>query len=335
MNAIFNRSYNHLIDLIRDDGSYIYKYKLGDPTHSDKYNILRHAGCVWALNTFSINESKNPRIDLALRYLLSKMETGPNGIGTCIPEDDSIKIGANALALLALLSTDRPEQYKSTIDGLISYMFSQQKRDLDFVHKVDRHSGQATDFYSDYYTGEVLFSLVKYAIVFSDADVLEKAERALIARLKQRYGIKQHSHWMMYAASTMFQIRPSYGLIWYTKNFIDEVVNNNGYRTWGRGTPIACRTEALLSALDVAQRASFPEYYIANVIGEISKNIATQAEYHLPNGGFSGRKNNNIVRIDFIQHHLPGFYPGNFSKLGFGSEYVKGEFPARKDAKSW
>ena len=313
---IHQKAHFHLSDLIQPDGRFVYKYDVDQGSLSNKYNILRHAGCIWALNTYRGDLPVGERLMQAKRYLLNQTITPPNGIGKCIPEGNGIKIGANALALLALISDEDRESYRGVADDLAAYMMSQAKENLDFIHKVDLLTGEDMNFYSEYYTGEVIFSLLEYGFAFYNSPAIDFAQNSLLARLKEQYGIKQHSHWMMYAARSLFTRLPTEQITEYTIKFVEELARNNLYRTWGRGTPVACRTEALLSALDIARAGGGMRGYLPIIESEITENLREQTRYFLPHGGFVGNLARRIVRIDFIQHHMPAFYARGIEQVG-------------------
>lgn len=313
---IHQKAHFHLSDLIQPDGRFVYKYDLDRGSLSNKYNILRHAGCVWALNTYRGDLPVGVRVKQAKRYLFDQAVTPPNGIGKCIPEGSGIKIGASALALLALISDEDRESFSSLAGDLVDYMMSQSRENGNFVHKVDLTTGEDMNFYSVYYTGEVIFALLEYGFAFDDKAVISFAQDSLLARLKEQYGIRQHSHWMMYAARSLFARSPSEQIIEYTIKFVEELARNNLYRTWGRGTPVACRNEALLSALDIARASGAMCDYLPIIECEIAENLQEQARYFLPHGGFVGNLAQRIVRIDFIQHHMPAFYARGVERVG-------------------
>ena len=105
-----------LAKLVRTDGTFRYKY---DPLLQQTlpgYNVLRHAGCVWALNLAQKRGilELNHAARLAMNWLIANCVVRGSETGLCIIDQASIKLGGNALAILAL--TSFPDFFQKMIE---------------------------------------------------------------------------------------------------------------------------------------------------------------------------------------------------------------------------
>lgn len=301
-----------LAGLVRPDGRFLYKYDpvLGQARPS--YNIVRHSGCVWALNLAAAGISPSPDVLKAARRAMrwvtenAVVPTGPSSAG--IAEQGIIKLGANALAIVALVSfKDFSPDDEQLVVALCNHIWAQQRPDGDFIHKRDAATGGEKFFRSDYYTGEALFAVLSASERLADKEQFDRARDTLIVLIGRGYGVEQQSHWMMYAAEACYRLSPDSLLLTYAERIVDSILDRRDYRLHERSTPIACRTEALLSYLRMASGRRGTGNRPLRAWNAIGENLALQLRDRLPGGAFCGGANDREVRIDYLQHNLIAF----------------------------
>jgi hypothetical protein len=285
------------------------------------YNLLRHAACVWALNqasavdAFVANHNQSRR--QALTWLLNANLSQSPQSGLCMVEGGKVKLGANALAILAIISSaenrSREQELllrneRDVVEKLCDHMLAQITPDGDFHHEVDAATGALYPFRSDYYTGEALFALLATLRRYPEMRKLQVAQDLLYALTESDYGVSQHSHWMMYATDIAHVLAPSIALLAYGKRMAERILDSPAYRTHRRCTPIACRSEALLAYLRIARRAGLSTSPIfAQIQLEVKTNLLLQLMDRLPHGAFREGAGSAVVRIDYLQHNLSSF----------------------------
>jgi hypothetical protein len=230
-------------------------------------------------------------------------------------EDNSIKLGGNALGVLALVALHRATGTVLALDlarGLAGSMLDERHDDGDFVHKRFFRSGRASDFRSEYYTGEALLALCELGTATGEARWREAAA-AVADRLGPRdYGVEQHSHWMLYALDHLHETTGAERYYRHAARIARHIVEHPDYRSWGRSTPIACRSEGLLAFLRLLERRAAVEDLALrqDCLNTVRENLALQAGFRTPAGGFvrgGGDSRGREVRIDYIQHNISAF----------------------------
>lgn len=328
--AVVTDSLSHLTHLVRDSGRFVYAHPFGQPdVVLEGYNMLRHCGTLWfMLRAVNALGPKVPAATLAaisrgVGYAAARLER-PLWIRQptlALVTSGAVKTGGIGLALLMLeefrralpLGVDAgalPLGLETTIGGLQAYALAQIDGQ-DFLHKRQMADGTVLPFRSDYYTGEALFGL--FATGCTDPRLMAAAE-ALLAR---RYGVKEQSHWMAYAACEA----ATRGLIsearvnGYIGDLMSEIIDNPAYRRRRQSTAIACRTEALtrFEALCDKMPGQFPAPLRAAAAGAADDNLGLQLLWY-GNGQFWKGDDENRVQIDYIQHNATAF----LNRLGLG-----------------
>lgn len=313
--ALFSAT--RLAMLIKPDGRFVYRYDGRTKAPGRGYNLLRHAGCIWSLNLMAqaapgaaaaISEASRRAMTWLIR---ERIVASPQG-GLAVVEDGAVKLGANALALLALLSLPEVMGSSATAQvaqGLVRAMLTHWNDERgDFDHKWDLETGEAHRFRSDYYTGEALLALVAYYEAVRDERILDMVQQIILAYRTVRYGVAQQSHWMAYALEALHRHRPNDALIDYGTRIMRDILDKPVYRGRQRSTPIACRSEALLAFVTMARRAgTVSTDLLLEIHRALVENLRMQAQYLLPDGGFRIGHEGFEVRIDYLQHNLTAF----------------------------
>jgi hypothetical protein len=297
-----------LANLITSSGKFIYKYDLstGDPLPG--YNILRHSGCVWAINRSDSVATLGPKVQkaarLAMEWLIGNRVIRAGRSGLAVADRETLKLGANGLAVLALVSLpDFSTKDKRVVSGLCKYMRAQHREDGHFVHQRNLLTGSIKPFQSQYYTGEALFAMLVASEQLSDYKQFEWSQGVLKTLVAKGYGIAEQSHWMMYAVETCYRISPDPELLLYAERLAEAILENPDYRATQSCTPIACRNEALLASLRLPLTRVSPSRLL-KIWNTVKVNLSLQLRDYLPGGAFRKGHGSNQVRIDYLQHNL-------------------------------
>jgi len=177
---------NYLKESVGPDGKFVYSYFPKSDTEKDDYNILRHAGTIYAmLEVYEYTQDPELLVSIehAIEYLLTTAQTCGDGneAATCIVEEGESKLGGNGLTIVALAKYTEltgNEEYYPLMTSLANWILSVQNDAGEFtVHKLDHETGVAADFTSDYYPGEALLALMRLYALDGDPTWLEAADK--------------------------------------------------------------------------------------------------------------------------------------------------------------
>lgn len=165
--------------IIQDDGRIIYGYDCKTLKKDKGYNILRHAGSIWAmLGIYEIfpESSLLETATKSLQYIKDNFSGVVNGMEV-IHEDGWIKLGGNGLVSMAMLrcyqmhvkaENNNPgcvsEDYSWLLNygtSLVAYMYKciDQETNLFTHHKRNLNTGADKGFNSLFYPGEALLAM--------------------------------------------------------------------------------------------------------------------------------------------------------------------------------
>lgn len=258
---------HYLARNVNQEGRFTYLYQpalaAADP---DSYNILRHAGSIYSL--FQLYQETGDELlwqagSRALNYLLlhvrpcqpPKNNRTNSGHGQtqqsdqayiqtlvtesqlCLVDEDEVKLGGNALAMIALTEylqakQKRPqfqnqatksstesdklnsEQILTITQLLAEWIVNQQQPNGGFkVHKLIYSTSEHTDFVSGYYPGEASFALSKLYRLDRNSRWLQAAQAAVNYLITNRAKNKSlnelnQDHWLLYALAELHQWHP-------------------------------------------------------------------------------------------------------------------------------
>lgn len=304
-----------LAGLVGEDGQFRYRYDARTGENLSGYNILRHSGAIWAL-VDTYRDTEDARLlnaaQRALRYLLDKsLRFYRSYQNVCICEENTIKLGGNALAALAMLtmfSITRERLLLTLSEQLCQFMLDQRLEQGELVHKRYFESGKISSFRSMYYTGEALLAILTLYQQTEDSHWLDAAieiEKPLAA---QGYGIAEQSHWMLYALDLLTRFSPSPIYYRHAAAIATDILDKPEYLASNRSTPIACRSEGLLAFLRQQPSADNETTSLrARCLDQVECNLSRQMAFHLDDGAFIRGGNDNRhheIRIDYIQHNI-------------------------------
>ncbi|MFW5713791.1 MAG: hypothetical protein ACOCYU_03890 [Brevefilum sp.] len=339
---------NYLQKAMQENGKFVYEYLPKSDTVKPEYNILRHAGTLYAMTeVYELNHDPEllKVIEMGISYLIEQLaycET-QDGREFCFVEQDEVKLGANGIGLVALtkyteVTGDR--QFLSTMQSLARWILAVQTPEGEFtIHKLRYSTGEVSDFISAYYPGEALLGLIRLYQLDDNpiwADAAEKGARWLI---EVRDGEAddtelQHDHWLMYALNEIHRSRPNDVFLEHTSRLariIIEALNDGSQVPDWRGsiyvppksTPTATRGEGLNAAYRLLRDYGSQEEAEAILTAledvirfELYTQIYGEKAMYFDNpqrvyGAFHEDLTDYSIRIDFVQHNISsviGFY---------------------------
>ncbi|MFQ5485261.1 MAG: hypothetical protein ACE5DO_08000 [Desulfobacterales bacterium] len=333
---------------ISTEGQFVYTYLPKTGKMPQKYNLLRHAGTIYAmLELYQVTGEKKLLSDAhrAIRYLLqfAKPCTEDPANSACIVENGYVKLGGNALAIIAMakyVEITRDRQHLFMIEQFGRWIQSvQDDSGRFFVHKQTYPNGRVIDFESAYYPGEAMLAMLRLYAITSDQGWLETAEKSGQYLINIRDGDKSlsklpHDHWLLYALNELYRFKPKPLYLNHAFRIARAIMARQNltpeYRDWfgsygrpPRSTPAATRSEGLYAAYKLARDFGNPKEAKA-ILKAIRHGVAFQLQTQFrpesvmylkePQrslGGFHRSLTNYEIRIDYVQHNISsllGFY---------------------------
>ena len=330
----------YLKNAVNTAGRFAYIYRPASNSVSESYNIVRHAGTIYAmLELYEITRDQNllNASRKAINYLL--LQARPCAAGSepaaCIVEGEYTKLGGNALAALALAKYIAVTGDRLQVPMLIALgrriVGSQDKNGEFFIQKQSYPEGTVEDYESEYYPGEALFALTRIYAVDPQPlwlDAAEKGARFRIGQSKWPLSWKtNHDHWLLYALNELHRLRPDASYLDHSLRIADAIMTSQnrdsgdpdrlgGYFDHPRSTPAATRTEGLCAAYRLARDFNRPreaEKMLeairlgADFLLQMQFRPESVMYFEVPQrglGGFRGSLTDTAVRIDYVQHTL-------------------------------
>jgi hypothetical protein len=332
---------DYLRRMVRDDGSFVYAYEAARDTVPRRYNILRHAGTIYAMmELYEVARDAEllAAAERAIGYLLDQAKTVQAGEHEflCIEERGYVKLGGNGLAVVALAkhaAATGERRHLDTMQRLCDWIAVTQEANGRFaVHKLRVRDLTIMDFVSTYYPGEALLALVRLHALDGEERWLDAAERGahyLITVRDRGRGLDRlpHDHWLLYALNDLYRLRPKPLYLQQALRIAQAVLarQNRGpqepdwrgsYYRPPRSTPTATRSEALYAAWQLARdfagddiTARILEGLKLGVGFQLHTQLRPASVLYLPRpdrclGAFRRSLTDFEARIDYTQHNL-------------------------------
>jgi hypothetical protein len=316
-----------LRELVRPDGRFIYEYRVATGVETGDYNIVRHAGAIYALAMFE-RTAPDPRtraaIAAASRYLISASvrpvaRSADTSAVYSIDAPGEAVLGATGLGVVALLAAD--QLAPRTIDpamlrALGNFLIYMQRPDGSFFSAYTADGGRNGERDSLYYPGEAILALARLHAWDHDPRWHDAALGGLryLARARAGSSDVPSDNWALVATAELLRQRGVDDadrtlLVHHAEQIVEtnlrtQIVDPQspifgGYTDDGRTTPSSTHLEGLLAASTFVQRDDLR----ASIDAGIHLLLASQ----LPDGAIPGSDRRRLVRIDFIQHALSAF----------------------------
>ncbi|NEN76562.1 UDP-N-acetylmuramoyl-tripeptide--D-alanyl-D-alanine ligase [Pelistega sp. NLN82] len=320
---------SHLTDYlsrqVKEDGNYEYGHFPVFGRTIDTYNTLRHASSTYALiegyefcqaqHTGNLSFLKQ-QIDTALEGLIKHyIRNYPNDKAYVIEINNEIKLGANAVAILALVKylqvfpeSEKRERYQTIAESLANGIVAMQEEDGSFVHILNAEDlSVIAKNRVIYYDGEAAFGLMRLYGLTKDQrwlDIVVKAFDYFIAAGHE----KAHDHWLSYCSNELVQHYPD------EKYFRFAVDNVKGYTSFIKNRITTFPTLLELSMafhkmlLKLDEFPQFTHVLDGFDVADFYEALHTRANYLLngiffPEMAMFYKKPSTIVWGGFIRHH--------------------------------
>ncbi|MGE6440248.1 Mur ligase family protein [Psychrobacter sp. NPDC078409] len=343
---IIEQATHYLAKQVTPSGKYVYGYFPCFNRTIDTYNSLRHASSTYALiegyeACRGFNTARNDgttialanmkvSIDNAMSYLIDELIQTYDDKAYVIDTGGEIKLGANAVAILALVKylqvfEDTPfaGKYHELATKLALGVIAMQQEDGSFVHVLhSKDLSLKAENRIIYYDGEAAFALMRLYGLTKDERWINCVTRAFDYFIEAKHH-QAHDHWLSYCSNELIIYKSE-------KKYFQFAVNNiagytdfikNRITTFPTLLELSMAFHKMLLKLD-----EHPEFH--DVLAGFDVQGFYQALHaranHLINGfffpemamfykspqtilhGFFIRHHSFRVRIDDVEHYLSG-----------------------------
>jgi hypothetical protein len=325
---------NYLLNSIRNDGLFVYEIDAVNGAVRADYNILRHAGALYALYQWGGLTGYNDNMTVmepAMAYLVRQMrpldeQDAPDLL--CVVENGEAKLGGAALAMLALLErfNGKPtNEDLRLIRGLGAFILWMQEPDGKFRSKYLVYKDRFSNFESVYYPGETILALARLYAIDPDPVWLYAIRAGTLYLLKNPIGHQKfsrgHNHWFVMALSEIYAIIPQaiiYEELWLivedtirsTREIMKSAEGVNGTYS---SVSLATRGESLVAAvtLELALNNTQKLEVLLTLLDQVlAYCLGFQVDLSLSDdrfgvsGGIKKSRTDDGIRIDYVQHVL-------------------------------
>jgi hypothetical protein len=270
------------------DGKFVYEVEINSGRKSHSYDIVRHAGAIYALAMLNHSQPDTQAVDamVCATAFLRQNYIGP-GVrpGQLTVWSESLAqrsesrhhdadLGATGLGLVALAETRHAEPKSVPLEDLQAlgrFLLFLQRDDGSFISKYRAENGPVEDFESLYYPGEAALGLIELYEADHSRGWLVAAGKALSFLAKNRAGLSTFpaDHWALIATAKLLPycdhsscpgssreelIRHAIQIC--TSMLRDQFIGTaavgmaGAFDPEGRTAPTATRLEGLLAALE-------------------------------------------------------------------------------------
>lgn len=218
--GLVTRASQYLSAQVREQGRFRYGWHPCFGREISAYNALRHASSLYAMiEAWELTQdtSLKAAIDRSLAYLTTSLIRRielPDGerVAFLVDEGDEIKLGGNAVCLLALVKYSEltgSQAYGSLLEELALGILRMQDRQTGrFSHVLHYPSLEVKEeFRIIYYDGEAAFGLMRLFAFTRDPRWIEAVERAFVHFIRNEHW-KANDHWLGYCVNELTRFRP-------------------------------------------------------------------------------------------------------------------------------
>ncbi len=323
------------------DGQFAYRVDVNFGEQDAPYNVVRHAGAMYALAMVRKTVPDDQSLDAMLRAasLLRRdyIAPGERPDQLVVWSQPSLNksaadLGATGLGLVAFadLETAKPDSIPlQQLQAMGRFLLFLQRSDGGFISKYRAGSGPMDNFQSLYYPGEAALGLISLYEIDHDPVWLNAAARALsfLARNRASLSDVPLDHWAMIATAKLL---PYYAqsaspatrdeLVRHATQICEAMIRDQlrnpanpaldgSFGSMGRTSPTATRMEGLLAALEF-----LPDGALRTQVKEcVDHGIAFLLRAQVRDGAYAGGMPGGVlpdayggsdIRIDFVQHAL-------------------------------
>ena len=333
-------SADYLIRACGPDGKFVYQVDIDSGREIRLYDIVRHAGAMYAMGMLEHDAPDQRVADALLRAgaYLRQNYIGPGGHeGTLAvyshrkPQGSLPILGGVGLGLVALAAVNevRPNSVPlAEMQALGRFALFVQKSDGSFNPDPSHNEPVIVD--SPFFPGEAVLGFITLYEADHSPDWLMAATRALSYLARQRAGVSRApvDHWALIATSRLLPYCDRGPCSAFREELITAGVQNctsilkeqinrpsdaldGAFDEFGRITPTAARMEGLLAALEF-----LPDSHArlrAEIESAVKRGIAFLLRVQIQSGPYQGGMPGayskavpeaSQVRIDYLQHPM-------------------------------
>lgn len=326
------------------DGKFAYKVEIGTGRESSSYDIIRHAGAIYAL-AMANRAHPDPKVVETMVRAAGFLRRNYMGTGvhpdqlvvwsrplTETREHQYAELGGAGLGLVALAAT-RDVDAKSVplkdLQALGRFVLSLQRDDGSFVNKYRAEGEPVLRWESLYYPGEAALGLIALYEADHSIDWLVAAAKALAYLAKSRAGLSAvpADHWALITTAKLIpyvqQVKATVlreDLVKHAIQICNSILReqfksgapaglDGAFDPTGRTAPAATRLEGLLSALEFLPQDKLRDKIETTTRRGIGFLLRAQVITGPQVGGMPGAivnraRDSSDVRIDYVQHAL-------------------------------
>ncbi len=335
------RGGEYLVRAVGSSGKFDYSYRSEKDQVRAKYNIIRHAGTVYAMlelyETTGASELLRAARN-AIRYLLDFVQPYRinNSEAACVVDKGYVKLGGNALAIIGLSKYTEVSQSREFLPLAARLgrwiQNAQNETGKFFIQKQRYPEGIIEKFVSQYYPGEAILALVRLYKLLPDEswlDTAEKGARYLIEVRDRDTPEPQliHDHWLLYALNELYRLRPKPLYLKHALRITRAIMGaqnrdpawpdwRGSYYRPPRSTPTATRSEGLYAAYqlcrdfgDATEAQKILQSVRRGAAFQLQTQFRPETVLYLKNpqralGGFRRSLTHFEIRIDYVQHNI-------------------------------
>jgi hypothetical protein len=323
------------------DGKFVYEIDINTGKQSSSYNIVRHAGAMYALAMLNRSAPDRKAVDAMVRAADFIRQ---NYIGPGVRPDQLVvwsestahrsdaELGATGLGLVALTEVRKVAPKSVTLDelqGLGRFVLFLQNEDGSFIQMYRPETGPVEHFQSPYYPGEAALAFIALYEADHSRTWLNAAGKALsyLAKNVPESFDGQLDQWALIAIAKLLpycdhESCPAASrkeLTQYAIQVCNWIVHeqlrnpaspfDGAFDPPGETAPAAARVEGLLAALEFLPSGELR----AKVESATGRSIAFLLRTQIDSGQFVGgipaalrtsAPNSVEIRIDYVQHTL-------------------------------
>uniref|UniRef100_A0A6C0CRK7 Uncharacterized protein n=1 Tax=viral metagenome TaxID=1070528 RepID=A0A6C0CRK7_9ZZZZ len=339
-----HRASQYLNNAVLSTGRFDYMYKVDSDESGTQYNVLRHAGTVFAMAKYSryYPEHTSDVLYKAVQYLVSLLRPGLEDPQTlCIvDENNEVKLGGVGLTLLALCEYSTVYQtntYDDIIKKLADWVPTQIDDSGDFYGYVQYYeTGRYKAFKSEYFPGEIIYGVMEAYKLFKQVSWLNVCVSIAryIIEVRDQFEPDEklpHDHWMLYGLNELHRYAPHVTYLGHVRRLLrvisraqtmkDDHEDHDGSfydEDDPRSTPAATRAEGMIAGFCLIHDFDPKSIrLLKSVFMSIQRSLSFQlrTQYNEINtmyvknprksfGGFRESIHRHRIRIDYVQHNL-------------------------------
>jgi hypothetical protein len=335
------------------DGKFVYAIETHNGEQASSYNIVRHAGAMYALAMLNRATPDPKAVDAMVRAatFLRQNYIAPGGahpnqlVVWSVPTGphSEAELGATGLGLVALTEVRKvaPKAVPlQELQALGRFALFLQRDDGSFASKYSPETGPE-DWDSLYYPGETVLGLIGLYEIDHSRQWLNAAAKALSYLVQSRAKLSPvpPDHWALIAMAKLLPYCDKTScpvsreeLLQYANRVCNSIVHDQlrnpiapmdgAFDATGRTAPVATRMEGVLAAVEFLPKNEFR----ATLVSAAGRGIAFLLRAQIKTGPYAGgipaaflagAPDTSKIRIDCVQHAVSAWLRyQNISSVG-------------------